>query len=67
MCYKKSLPPHHSSDEFIRDFCDAQEIKDSEVFKNYPSALQLLLYYDEIEVANPLGAKAGMHKLGTHA
>lgn len=61
------ITPHHSSDEFIRDFCDAQEIKDSEVFENDPSALQLLLYYDEIEVANPLGAKAGMHKLGTHA
>ena len=22
------------------------------------------MYYDEIEVANPLGAKAGKHKLG---
>ena len=48
----------------MRDFCDAQLIKESEVFKKDPKALQLIMYYDEIEIANPLGAKAGIHKLG---
>ena len=33
-------------------------------FSKYPDALQFIMYYDEIEVANPLGAKAGKHKLG---
>ena len=55
---------HGSSDEIMRDFCDAQLIKDSEMFKTDPTALQLIMYYDDIEVANPLGAKAGIHKLG---
>ena len=44
----------------MRDFCDAQLIKESEVFKKDPKALQLIMF----EVANPLGAKAGIHKLG---
>ena len=47
------------------NFCDAQLTRESEIFKNYPTALQLIMYYDDIEVANPLGAKAGIHKLGT--
>ena len=29
-----------------------------------PTALQLFLYYDEVELANPLGSKTGKHKLG---
>ena len=46
----------------MRDFCDAQLTRESEIFKNYPTALQLIMHYDDIEVANP---KAGIHKLGT--
>ena len=33
-------------------------------FNNYSNAIQLIMYYDEIEVCNPLGAKKGIHKLG---
>ena len=57
--------PHGSSDETMSNFCDAQFIKESEIFKRNPTALQLIMYYDNIKVANPLGAKAGIHKLGT--
>ena len=38
-------------------------LNESKVFKKDPTALQLIMFYDEIEVANPLGAKAGIHKL----
>ena len=31
-----------------------------------PCALQLTLYYDDLEVCNPLGSKAKIHKLGTY-
>jgi len=48
----------------MRDFCDATFYKDHPVFKSHPEALQFVLYYDDIEVANPLGSKAGVHKLG---
>ena len=35
------------------------------IFSTHSDALQLILYYDDIEVANPLGSRAGNHKLGT--
>ena len=50
---------HHSTDGVLRDFCDA---KAHPVFTTHPDALQFILFYDDIEVANPLGAKAD--KLG---
>lgn len=34
------------------------------LFSRDPTALQLFLYYDEVELANPLGSKTGKHKLG---
>ena len=55
---------HVSTDNIIRDFCDGQFVKNHAVFTNHPNALHFIIYYDDIEVANPLGAKAGKHKLG---
>ena len=55
---------HHSTDGVLRDFCDANFIKAHPVFTTHPDALQFILFYDDIEVANPLGAKAELHKLG---
>lgn len=55
---------HCSTDGVLRDFCDASFIKSHLVFNTHPDALQFILFYDDIEVANPLGAKAGVHKLG---
>ena len=46
----------------MRDLCDGFFYKEHPIFKADPLALQVILYYD-IEVANPLGAKAGYHKL----
>ena len=56
--------PHSRDDGMMMDFCDAHHVKNHKVFSSYPNALQFILYYDDIEVANPLGAKAGIHKLG---
>ena len=55
---------HHSTDGVLRDFCDANFIKSHNLFNTHPDTLQFILFYDDIEVANPLGAKAGIHKLG---
>ena len=33
-------------------------------FKDHPDGLQIIAYFDEIEVCNPLGAQSGVHKLG---
>ena len=50
----------------MKDFCDGDFFKDHPVFTSNPLAIQIqvILYYDDIEVANPLGSKAVNHKLG---
>lgn len=45
------------------------DLKDGSYFKNHPlfstkkHALQIQLYYDDFEPANPLGSKRGIHKI----
>ena len=48
----------------MRDFCDGEFFKQHPIFSHHKNALQIILYYDDIEVANPLGSRAGNHKLG---
>ena len=55
---------HKSCDNVMRDVCDGSYVKDHQLFHKYPTALQFILYYDDIEVCNPLGSSAGIHKLG---
>ena len=55
---------HHSTDGVLRDFCDGNFVKAHPIFKTDPDALQFILFNDDTELANPLGAKAGIHKLG---
>jgi hypothetical protein len=58
------LNGHKSTDGKIRDFCDGEIYRYHHLCSNDPTALQLMLYYDEVEVANPLGSKNGKLKLG---
>ena len=60
----QALLSNPSVRQVLRDFCDANFVKAHPVFKAHPDALQFILFYDDMEVANPLGAKAGIHKLG---
>ena len=46
------------------DFCDGQYFKQHPVFKDNPNALQFIIYYDDIKVANPLGARSGTKMQG---
>lgn len=39
-------------------------LKSHPVFKDDPLALQLIAYYDDVEVCNPLGSHRGINKLG---
>lgn len=55
---------HESSDDIMRDFCDGVFYKQHPVFSYHRFALQFIIYYDDIEVANPLGSRAGNQKLG---
>ncbi len=55
---------HVSTDGSMRDICDGDFVKKHPVFRAHPDGLQFLLYHDDIEVCNPLGTSAGVHKLG---
>ena len=58
------LTSHERSDGLISDYCDGSLYQSHNLFKTRKDALQLVLYFDEIEVCNPLGAQRGIHKLG---
>jgi len=42
-------------DEFLHDFCDGSMFKTHPLFSEYPISLQIVAYYDELEVCDPLG------------
>ena len=46
------------------DFCDGDACKSHPLFSKDQQALQILLYYDDLEVTNPLGSHTKVHKLG---
>jgi len=48
----------------MSDYCDGTSYKESDFFQKYPTALQIILYYDDVEICNPLGSKSKIHKLG---
>ena len=59
------LNPHNSNvDEQLHDFCDGTIFHSHPLFNSDPYALQIVAYYDEIEVVNPLGSYVRKHKLG---
>jgi hypothetical protein len=46
------------------DYSDGSQFKEHLLYKDHPEALQIHLYFDELEVCNPLGSRALKHKLG---
>lgn len=59
--FKESQQSHG---RYLLDFCDGQFFKHHPLFSENPHALQIIVYYDDVEVANPLGSYRGSHKLG---
>ena len=55
---------HGRSDDMIGDVCDGDLFRSHPLYQEHADALQLLAYFDEIEVCNPLGSHSGIHKLG---
>ncbi|KAK3754666.1 hypothetical protein QZH41_009115 [Actinostola sp. cb2023] len=56
--------PHLRQDGLISDYCDGYAFSQHPLFSRDPQALQIILYYDEVEVVNPLGSKTYTHKVG---
>ena len=48
---------------YLHDFCDGQAYKEHPLFSVDNHTLQLIVYTDEVETANPLGSYRGHHKL----
>ena len=52
---------HTSTTSILQDFCDGDAFRSSDLYSMHTKGL---LYFDEVEVCNPLGSKAIIHKLG---
>ena len=48
----------------VGDYCDGKKFQDHSLYRTNPSALQLIIYYDELELCNPLGSRRKNHKIG---
>lgn len=48
---------HHSAEAILSDYCDGKQYHEHALFSTDPVALQLILYYDEVELCNPLGSR----------
>ena len=58
------FPERIRTDGKIEDFCDGLLYKTYPLFSADPFALQIIAYYDELELCNPLGTHVKHHKLG---
>lgn len=48
----------------LGDYCDSEEFCKHPLFSKDGKALQIVLYYDELELCNPLGSRRKKHKIG---
>ena len=55
---------HKSQGEYMYDVCDGSHFNSHAVFGFEHSSMQIIFYYDDMEVCNPLGSKRSKHKLG---
>lgn len=56
--------PTTEKTKYLYDFRDGTIYKNHPLFSIDNTALQIILYYDDVEPANPLGSYRGCHKLG---
>lgn len=61
---KEMMQTDSSSRETLHDLCDGDLFKSHALFSKQKHAIQIQLFYDDFECANPLGSKRGIHKLG---
>lgn len=58
-----TTPQSCNKDGFLYDIIDGSLFKSHPLFSTKPSALQVILYTDEIEICNPLGSHTSVNKL----
>ena len=60
----EQCPSRVHSDGLLEDFCDGELFRSHPLFSQDPHALQIIAYFDEVELCNPLGTHVKKHKLG---
>lgn len=58
--------PHSLRGGLYGDYCDGKQFKAHPLFSIDPHALQIILYYDDVEMCNPIGSYTKVHKLGEY-
>lgn len=58
------LRGHERNDGLLGDYCDGESYKNHPLFSTNGNNLQILLFYDDLEVVNPLGSYTKKHKVG---
>ena len=48
----------------MSDICDGESYKKHPLFSLQNNSLEILLYYDDLEVCNPLSSRSKIHKIG---
>ena len=56
--------PHKRTDDVLEDFCDGELFGNHALFSRDPCALQIIAYFDEVEIYNSLGTHTKTDKLG---
>ena len=58
------MESNKSIDGQMRDYSDGAQFATHPLYSRYPDALQIQLYFDDVETTNPLGSKTKIHKMG---
>ena len=61
---REMLKSPNISDSKLRDICDGSFFNTHPLFSSERHTIQIQMFYDDFEVANPLGSKKGVHKMG---
>ena len=64
MCVQVFKQRNPTGSGYLCDFCDGEVYKAHPLFSTDCHAIQIIIYYDDVEVSNPLGSHRGVHKLG---
>lgn len=63
---RKLLDDSQENDQFVKEyhtFRTGETFKKSQFFKDFPNAIRLDLYQDDVELGNPLSSRAGINKI----
>ena len=59
-----SSQSNKSVDGKMHDYCDGTHFEQHQLYSRHPNALQVQLYFDDVETTNPLSSKTKVHKMG---